>query len=95
LRYLPILAIQATEVAPGYCKGKGLTPRIEMLKGLFFHWIHMDDARIPIGDAEEPTFDVCPGPASSTMTRQENTFMGACTTLDGAIGQLLIEVSFL
>jgi hypothetical protein len=66
-----------------------------MLEGLFFHWIYMDDARIPIGDAEEPSSDVCLGSAPSTMTRQDNTFMRACTALDGAIGQFLIEVSFL
>jgi hypothetical protein len=65
-----------------------------MLEGLFFHWIHMDDTRIAIGDAEEPSFDVHLGPASSTMTRQDNTFMGARTTLDRAIGQFLIEVGF-
>jgi hypothetical protein len=94
LRYLPILAIEATEVAPGYCKRQGLAARIEMLEGLFFDWIYVDDTRIAIGDAEEPSFDVHLGPASSTMTRQDNTFMGARATLDRAVGQFLIEVGF-
>jgi hypothetical protein len=94
LRYFPILAIQTGKIAPGYRKRQGLAARIEMLEGLFFHRIHMDDARIAIGDAEEPSFDVHLGPASSPATGQDNTFMGARTTLDRAIGQFLIEVSF-
>jgi hypothetical protein len=94
LRYFPILAIQTGKIAPGYGKGQGLAARIEMLEGLFFHWIHMDDARIAIRDAEEPSLDVHLGPASSPATRQDNTFMGARTTPDRAIGQFLIEVSF-
>jgi hypothetical protein len=95
LRYFPILAIQTEKIAPGYCKRQGLAARIEMLERLFFHWIHMDDARIAIGDAEEASFDVHLGPASSPATGQDNTFMGTRTTLDRAIGQFLIEVGFL
>jgi hypothetical protein len=94
LRYLPILAIHTGKVAPGYRKRQGLAARIEMLEGLFFNGIHMNHARIAIGDAEEPSFDVHLGPASSPATRQDHTFMGARTTLDRAVGQLLIEVGF-
>jgi hypothetical protein len=66
-----------------------------MLEGLFFHWVHMDDARIAIRDAKEPAFHVYLGPASSPTTRQDNTFMGARTTLDRAIAQFFVKVRLL
>ena len=66
-----------------------------MLKGFFLDWIHIDDARVGIGDGVELPLNVNPSSTSSSFVGNYDTFVWASAALHYAVSKCFIEISFL
>jgi hypothetical protein len=93
LRYLPVLAVEATKIAPSRGDGKGLCPRIKVKKGLLFHGVYIDGTRVSIGDTVKLSLDVKLTTTSSALFRRQNASIRTGAAPNETIFQSLVEIS--
>ena len=66
-----------------------------MLKGFFFYWVHIDDARIGVRDGVQLPLYVCLSLTSSPSVRDDDTFVWAGAALHCTFSQCLVEIGFM
>ena len=93
LGYLPILAVQTSEIAPGGGQGKCLYAGFEMEKGFFFYGICVHRTRIAVSQAKQFAVIVDFGSAHTAVSRRQDATVRANATGDPITFQLSIKIT--